>query len=254
MIILLSPSKKLDIDVAVAHQIYSEPAFLGQSEKLINKLSKLSRKKISELMSLSASLADLNYNRYQNWTIQNTPNNSKQAIFAFKGDVYLGFDADTLKETDLDFTQQHVRILSGLYGILKPFDLIQAHRLEMGTRLPIARKKNLYEFWQKDIASYLNDTLKALDETVIINLASTEYFKAVDTKKVKSKVITCSFKENKDGVLKMIMIFVKQARGMMARYIIDNRISDPELIKGFNVGGYSYMENLSDEHHYCFVR
>ncbi|MEZ5004558.1 MAG: peroxide stress protein YaaA [Chitinophagales bacterium] len=252
MIALLSPAKKMDFDFDTSKLEYSQPVFVDRSQQLINKLSKLSRKKIGSLMSLSASLAELNYNRYHAWQLPFTTANAQQAIYAFRGDTYIGFDADSMSPSDIAFAQNHVRILSGLYGVLKPLDLIQAYRLEMSTKLPVGRKKNLYEFWKKDIVAYLNEQLKA--DEVIINLASNEYFKAVDTKALKAKVITCSFKEYKDGDYKMIMIFAKQGRGAMARYMVDHKIEHPEDLKGFDRNGYSYNAVLSTATDWCFTR
>ena len=252
MIALLSPAKKMEFDFDTSKLASTQPEFLEQSQKLINKLSKLSRKKIGDLMSLSANLAELNYNRYHAWQLPFTEENAQQAIYAFRGDTYIGFDADTMKKSDIEFAQKHVRILSGLYGVLKPLDLIQAYRLEMSTKLPIGRSKNLYEFWKKDIVANLNESLEEND--VIINLASNEYFKAVDTKALKAKVITCSFKENKNGEYKMIMIFAKQGRGAMARYMVDHQIENPEDLKGFDRDGYSFNAALSTEDDWCFTR
>lgn len=255
MIVLLSPAKKLEFNNPNAPETATQPVFLEQSEKLINKLSRLSRKKIAALMSLSANLAELNYNRYQNWSLPFTKENALQAIYAFRGDVYIGFDADSMTEENRKYAQEHVRILSGLHGVLKPLDLIQPHRLEMGTKLPIARKKNLYEYWKKNTAQFLKEDLAQDGSNVIVNLASHEYFKSVDTKALKgARIVTCSFKENKEGALKTIMIFAKQARGSMARFIVDEQIENPEELKGFNRDGYSYYAAESDEDNFCFVR
>ena len=254
MIILLSPAKKMDFNIDTSKLDASLPLFQDQSQLLINKLKKLSRKKIGQLMSLSANLSELNYNRYQSWGLPFTAKNAQQAIYSFRGDVYIGYDADTMKKNDIRFAQKHVRMLSGLHGLLKPLDLIQPYRLEMGTRLPVRRKKNLYEFWRANITQSLNEELSELNSEIVINLASNEYFKSVDQKKLKARIISCAFKENRDGEFKVIMLFVKQARGKMARYIVDNRIKDIEEIKGFNRDGYEYNESLSSENEWCFVR
>ncbi len=254
MIALLSPAKKMEFSPIPADLPATQPIFLDQSEKLIHKLQTLSRKKIAELMDLSANLADLNYNRYQNWVVPFTKEEALQAIYAFRGDVYIGFDADTMNKRDVDFAQQHIRILSGLHGVLRPMDLILPHRLEMGTRLAVARKKNLYEFWKKEVAMALQTALETEGSGILLNLASQEYFKVVDTKQLKCRIIQFSFLENKNGQLKTISLFAKQARGAMARYIVDHQIKDPELLKGFDRNGYSFYAAKSDENHLCFVR
>jgi cytoplasmic iron level regulating protein YaaA (DUF328/UPF0246 family) len=254
MIALLSPAKKMEFSAVSSELPATQPIFLGHSEKLIHKLKTLSRKKIAELMDLSANLADLNYNRYQNWALPFTPENALQAIYAFRGDVYIGFDADSMSPNDVDFAQQHIRILSGLHGLLKPMDLILAHRLEMGTQLAVDRKKNLYEFWRKDLATALQNQIDAEGSGILLNLASQEYFKVVDAKRLKCRIIHFSFLENKGGQMKTISLFAKQARGAMARYIVDLQIKEPELLKGFDSNGYAFFANKSDENHFCFVR
>lgn len=252
MIVVLSPAKKMDFEKDTSKIAASQPVFTEQSQQIINKLKRLSRKKIGELMKLSAPLAELNYNRYQAWQLPFDEDNAKQAIYAFRGDTFIGFDADTMKKSDVNFAQKHVRILSGLHGILKPLDLIQPYRLEMGTRLPIGRNKNLYEFWKKDVVAQINSELDK-DKT-IINLASNEYFKAIDKKQLDAKVITCSFKENKGGVFKPVMIFAKQGRGSMARYIVDNRIKKVEELKGYDRNGYAFNAALSSDDEFVFTR
>jgi cytoplasmic iron level regulating protein YaaA (DUF328/UPF0246 family) len=254
MIVLLSPAKKMEFETLPLAVTPSQPIFLEQSEKLIHKLKTFSRKKIADLMSLSPNLADLNFNRYQNWSIPFTPENALPAIYAFRGDVYIGFNADSLSEEEIDFAQHHLRILSGLHGILKPLDLVQPHRLEMGTRLPVARKKNLYDFWKKDVAQTLQKELDIEGSGIIANLASQEYFKVVDTKSLKCRIINFSFFENKGGEFKMISLFAKQARGSMARFIVDHKILDIKQLKSFNKNGYQFLEAKSDESHLCFVR
>ncbi len=252
MLVLLSPAKKMDFNIDTSKIDFTQPLFQSQSQKIINKLCKLSRNKIGALMKLSPNLAELNYNRYQAWQLPFTEENAMQAIFAFRGDTYIGFDADSMNTAQTKFAQQHVRILSGLHGLLKPLDLIQPYRLEMGIKLPIGRKKNLHDFWMKDIVTSINNEFD--EDKVIINLASKEYFKAIDLKAFNGRVITCSFKEYKEDEYKMIMIFVKQGRGSMARYIVDNKIKNPEDLKGFDRNGYTFNANLSTENDYCFTR
>lgn len=254
MLILISPAKKLDFDTPAASRPHTQPRHLDKSEILVNKLRKMSRNKLGGLMHLSPALAELNYNRYQAWQLPATPENSLQAVYAFRGDVYTGLDADTLSEGDLHWAQDHLRILSGLYGVLRPLDLIQPHRLEMGTSLPVQRKKNLYGFWQQDIAGTLAQDLAGDGSGTIINLASNEYFKSVDTSRLGARIINFDFKEMRDGKLRSIMLFVKQARGAMARYIIDNRLESPEAIKGFDREGYVFREDLSSGDSWTFVR
>jgi len=254
MIILLSPAKKLAFKTDTSAQLYSQPEFTEKSRQLINKLSKLSRRKIGQLMHLSPNLAELNYNRYQAWQLPFEASNAQQAIYSFRGDVYIGLDADSMTGDDLSYAQEYLRILSGLHGILRPLDLIQPHRLEMGTRLPVRRKKNLYEFWKTSIAEFLKKDFEGDDNPVIINLASQEYFKAVNPTKLNARIINCHFKEFKGDELKAIMVFVKNARGSMARYIVDNRLQDPEDMKSFDRDGYVFREDLSSENDWMFVR
>lgn len=254
MLILLSPAKKMDFEHEMNGLEYSQPVFQQESQQLINKLKSLSRRKIGRLMNISANLAELNYNRYHAWQLPFDKDNSRPAIFAFRGDVYVGLDADSLSKKDLEFAQEHVRILSGLHGVLKPLDLIQPHRLEMGTRLPVRRRKNLYDFWKDKIAPHLKEELAETKQEVIVNLASNEYFKSVDMKKVPARVITCHFRELRDGELKALMLFVKQARGMMTRFIIDNRLEDPEDLKAFDRDGYAFDPGSSTEDDLYFVR
>jgi cytoplasmic iron level regulating protein YaaA (DUF328/UPF0246 family) len=254
MLVLLSPAKKMDFDQQTNGLEYSQPVFQEESQQLINKLKSLSRKKIGQLMNISANLAELNHNRYHAWQLPFDTGNSRAAIFAFRGDVYLGLEADTLSKDDLAFAQEHVRILSGLHGVLKPLDLIQPHRLEMGTRLPVRRRRNLYDFWKDKINPHLKKELQETGQDVIVNLASNEYFKSVQADKLPVRVVTCHFREYREGEYKSLMLFVKQARGKMARYIIDHRLTDPEDLKGFDYDGYRFMESLSSEDDLYFVR
>ncbi|HHG83324.1 MAG TPA: peroxide stress protein YaaA, partial [Bacteroidetes bacterium] len=225
---------------------------LDKSELLIHKLRTVSRKKLGELMGISKDLAQLNYERYLSWQPEFSPNNAKQALLAFKGDVYVGMDTETLSEEDLDFAQGHLRILSGLYGVLRPLDLMQAYRLEMGTRLAVRRKKNLYDFWGNTITDKLNEALAG--DNTLINLASKEYFSAVKPAHLQANIITPTFLDQKNGTYKVISFFAKKARGMMSSYIIRHRLRQPEDIKSFNVGGYTFNADRSGPQDWVFTR
>jgi len=252
MKLVLSPAKSLDFETQLPTEKYTEAQFLKQSEKLNKVLRKKSAKDISKLMKVSDNIGELNYNRFQDWELPFTSENSRQAIYAFSGDVYRGFDAYTLETSKLDTVENTVRILSGLYGVLKPLDLIQPYRLEMGTKLPVGKNKNLYEFWKKDITAKLNEELE--DNEVFVNLASNEYFKAIDTKTLKVPVINIAFKEFKDDKYKIVAIYAKLARGLMARYIVENNCQTIEDLKGFRVENYGFSEELSDETNLVFTR
>ncbi len=252
MKLVLSPAKSLDFETKLPTSKSTEAQFLSSSERLNKLLKKKSAKSLSKLMSISDALGQLNYERNQEWELPFTKDNARPAIYAFNGDVYRGLDAYTIPNDKIGQVQDKVRILSGLYGVLKPLDLIQPYRLEMGTKLPVGRNKNLYEFWKKDIVKALNEELK--EGELFLNLASNEYFKAVDTKKLKVPVITIDFKEFKNGDYKMIGIFAKLARGLMARYIIDTNAETLDDIKGFNYEGYGFSDALSDEHNLVFTR
>lgn len=245
MIVVVSPAKKLDFASDEVRPNWSEPDYLDQSEELINVAKKLTRGEIAGLMKVSDKIADLNYERFRDFERPFSLTNSRQAAFAFKGDTYVGLDADTLSDDDLVFAQDHFRILSGLYGMLRPLDLMQAYRLEMGCRLSNPKGKNLYEFWGSTITDGLNDLLAEQVSDVIINCASNEYFKSVKEKELKGRVITPVFKIVKEGVAKSPGMMAKRARGMMARYIIQNRIEKADDILGFDMDGYKYMPELS---------
>jgi cytoplasmic iron level regulating protein YaaA (DUF328/UPF0246 family) len=253
MKVLLSPAKALDMDKEINAPSASAPIFMDKSESLVKKLSKFSSKKIGTMMHLSKDLSDLNHERYQSWEADTELNGKNTyAIAAFNGEVYRGFDAPSLSKEKLNEAQDTVRILSGLYGILKPLDIIYPYRLEMGTKWSVTPKTtSLYKFWGTKIADALNEEN---EDGIIINLASNEYFKAVDKKALKGRVITPTFKDLKNGEYKTIMVFAKRARGQMARYIVDHSISDPEDIKGFDTDGYRYDENLSSENDWVFTR
>jgi len=251
VLIVISPAKTLDFETASSTENYTQPRFLPQSQQLINELKVLSTTDIANLMKLSDKLAALNMARFQTWLKPFNLDNAKQALLAFKGDVYTGLDADTLDEVGLEFAQQHLRILSGLYGVLRPLDLMQAYRLEMGTKFANKKGKDLYQFW----GSQLRDSLEAeLKEGVLINLASNEYFKAVEAKKLKARIITPIFKDLKNGQYKIISFYAKKARGLMSRYIIDHRLIKPESIKDFDSEGYRFSPEMSQADEWVFLR
>lgn len=252
MKIVLSPAKSLDFDFDSPTGKYTQPELLDDAEVIADVLKKYTPKKLSSLMSISANLGELNYERYQDWDREFTYPEDKQACLVFTGEVYRGLQARDLKAEDLEWAQDRLRILSGLYGILKPLDLIKAYRLEMGTKLKVKRKDNLYKYWGTKIADFLNKEMK--EDEVLINLASNEYFKSIDKKAFNKRIITPEFKELKNGEYKMIAVFAKKARGLMTRYIIENRIEDPEQIKLFDVEGYGFDSNLSTEDKWVFTR
>lgn len=254
MKILLSPAKSIHQDKSYVKFNLTETTFINETNSLAKKLQKFSVKKMEKLMHISSELAQLNVQRYANWKEEIAENTTSfPAIFGFNGEVYKGFDADSLTEKQRFFTQENVRILSGLYGILKPLDLIAPYRLEMGTNWNITPKtKNLYQFWGKKLSNYLNTEL--IENEVIINLASTEYFKAIDLKVLKAKVITPVFKEFKNGDYKIVMMYAKHARGAMARFIVDNELENPEDLKLFCKDGYGFDANLSSETEWVFTR
>ena len=252
MLVLVSPAKKLDFKNEVPHSTQSEPRFLEKTNQLAVHLKELQPHDIGKLMKLSVNLSDLNFNRFQNFKDIYNPSTSKQAAFAFNGDTYTGLDIQSFSSKDLKNAQKSLRILSGLYGVLKPMDLIQAYRLEMGTRLKFDTYKNLYEYWKPTVTASINKELKK--EKFLINCASTEYFGAIDTKTLSGTLITPIFKELRDGQLKIISFSAKKARGMMARYIIQNELTEVEDIKKFDLDNYKYSQEHSDEFNYTFIR
>lgn len=254
MLIVISPAKTLDFDTPPISKAYTQPDFLDDSAELINALKKMEPDEIGRLMSISPALATLNSNRYLAWKRPFTPKNAKQAVLAFKGDVYIGLDANTLSESELDFAQDHLRILSGLYGLLRPLDLIQPYRLEMGASFKNQRGNNLYEFWGDKITQTLNQTIKQQKIDTLINLASNEYFHAIQMDKLDTRVITPVFKDQKNGVYKIISFFAKKARGMMSRYIIQNQLTKVEEIKHFTSAGYQFSESDSATDQWVFKR
>ncbi len=252
MKIVISPAKSLNFESPLPVQKHTDSLFLKEAETIQKTLKKKKPKQLMELMDISEKLADLNWERNQNWSLPFTAENARPAIYAFDGDVYTGLDAYTLPVEKLEALQAKLRILSGLYGVLKPLDLMQPYRLEMGTSLPIGTKKNLYEFWKKKVTQSLNDELQ--EHELFINLASNEYFSAVDTKTLKAPVIIPEFKDYKDGKLKMISFFAKKARGLMVRYIIDTNAETIDDLKQFNYEGYAFDANLSKGTTLVFTR
>lgn len=254
MIIVVSPAKTLYDKSPILLETFSEIEFLQEAEKIMSVLKKKKPAQISKLMDISPKLAELNFQRFQAWQPVFTPENSWQAVLMFNGDVYQGLKAETFSDNEFAVAQEKLRILSGLYGLLKPLDRIRPYRLEMGTSLPVARKKDLYDFWKTKITAKLNEELAQHDQRILVNLASNEYFSAVDAKKVKGLIITPSFKENKGGKYQMVSFFAKRARGLMSRFIIQNNIADPEEIKAFDLEGYYFNSQLSGENDWVFTR
>lgn len=254
MLIVVSPAKTLDYETPPKIRVSTLPDYLPQSQELIDRLRLMSSLDISELMKVSTKIADLNFDRYEVWNKKFTAKNAKQTILAFKGDVYTGLDAESFNAKDFSFAQKHLRVLSGLYGLLRPLDLMQAYRLEMGTRLDTTQGKNLYEFWGATITEGLNTQLKKIKSDTLINLASNEYFKSVKPKQLNAEIITPAFKEFKDGDYKMIGIYAKKARGMLSRYIIKRQLTNPEDIKAFDEEGYKFNKKLSQGNTWVFTR
>lgn len=253
MLTVISPAKTLDFETTSQLKDYTQPVFLKQSQQLVSALKALSANEIASLMKVSDKLAGLNMARFQQWQTPFTPDNAKQAILAFQGDVYTGLDAQTLDKKSIEFAQQHLRILSGLYGVLKPLDLMQAYRLEMGTSFETKQGKDLYAFWgDKILQEIMADPV--MKEGILINLASNEYFKAIDAKKLNATVITPIFKDLKNGQYKLISFYAKKARGLMSRYIIDNKIDTPEKLKDFDSAGYYFSKKMSQEKEWVFLR
>jgi cytoplasmic iron level regulating protein YaaA (DUF328/UPF0246 family) len=254
MLIALSPSKGQDFETPSLTNIHSNPTDLKDSELLIKELRKLKSKQLQQLMTVSENIANLNVGRYKTFTTPFTTKNAKQAIFAFKGDVYGGLDLEKFTADDYAYAQDHLRILSGLYGCLRPLDLIQPYRLEMKTKLKSDRGENLYQFWDDRISKCLNKAMSKQQEPVLVNLASNEYFKSVKPKLLAGRLLNINFKETKDGKTRVIAIFAKRARGLMADYIIRNRIENPEDIKKFCAEHYRFNKSLSDDKQWTFER
>jgi cytoplasmic iron level regulating protein YaaA (DUF328/UPF0246 family) len=254
MLTLISPAKTLDFDTPPQTEAFSQPTQLTQSRKLIRRLRDLGSDDLSRLMNISDNLAELNRQRFRQWKTPFKPDNARQALFAFKGDIYLGLDAYSLDDQAIEFAQRHLRILSGLYGVLRPLDLMQAYRLEMGTRLDTESGSNLYQFWNDRITKSLNRELKQSGATTLINLASNEYFKSVKPKLLKAEIITPTFREYRNGEYLFISFLAKKARGLMARYLIDNRIDEAQALKDFDSEGYGFNPSLSAQNEWVFTR
>jgi hypothetical protein len=254
MIVVISPAKKLNFDDAICEKKHTVPDYLNDSKQLITKLRALSKSEISKLMGISDKLAELNFSRYKSWKTPFTLNNSKQAILVFQGDVYVGLNVTDFKSKDFAYAQKHLRILSGLYGLLRPLDLIQPYRLEMSTKISVCKSNNLYQFWGKKITESINKELKKHKNKLLINLASQEYFKSIADDYLAADIITPVFKERKGNTYKVIGLYAKKARGMMGRYIIKNQISDIEKIKAFNIDNYTFNTKMSNDREWVFTR
>lgn len=254
MLIIISPAKTLDFETKSKISTYTIPDFLSKSETLIKELQKLSSKELSRLMKISPNLAQLNYERNMVWNVKFTTDNAKQALLAFTGEVFRGIDASGLSNQELEASQSYLRILSGLYGLLRPLDLILPYRLEMGTKLRNPKGNNLYKFWGNLLTERINETMTELDKKTLVNLASNEYYKAVNSKQIKARIITPAFKEEKNGEYKTIAVYAKKARGLMTRFIIQNQLSKPDDLKAFDVAGYAYDESMSNEKEFVFIR
>lgn len=254
MITIISPAKTLDFNKIAITDQYSEPIFKEEASQLIGELQKYSSQDIEELMNISDKLAELNYKRYKQWSKEHSIENSKQAILAYSGDVYQGMKAGDFNEKQLKFSQQHIRIISGLYGVLRPLDLIQPYRLEMSIKLKNSKGVDLYSFWKEKITDFFNKEIGDHKDNTLINLASNEYFSAIDKDKFKGRIITPMFKEYRNGNYKIIGIYAKKARGAMAKYIVENEINSPKHIKNFNQHEYKYNEKLSTDSEWIFVR
>ena len=254
MLTVISPAKTLDYETPATTRQATQPAFLSRASELVEDARRLTPSDIQSLMGVSESIANLNHERFMNWHPEFTPQNAKQALLAFKGDVYTGLEAETLDAKGLKFAQKHLRILSGLYGLLRPLDLMQPYRLEMGLRFNNRVGKNLYEFWGNDISDAVQADLKKSGSPLLINLASNEYFKSVNAKTLDAEIITPVFKDLKQGKYKMISFYAKKARGLMARFIIDRQLNDPKGLKEFDAEGYYFSKTLSTASELVFLR
>jgi cytoplasmic iron level regulating protein YaaA (DUF328/UPF0246 family) len=254
MICILSPAKSLDFENKAPINRYSQSSFLNESQKIVDKLIEYSPSEISELMNISTDLGLLNANRYQNWKLPFDLNNAKQAIYAFTGDVYKGLDALSLNDDSINYAQSNLKLLSGLYGIIKPLDLIQAYRLEMGTKISVGDKHSLYDFWSNTITNELNNELEATKSNYLLNLASNEYSKSINLKNINTEVISPVFKDWKNGKFKIISFYAKRARGLMARFFIENRINSIDDLNSFQSDGYIFNEELSSLNTPVFTR
>lgn len=254
MLIVISPAKSLDFDSPATTKTFSQPDMLDKSEALINVLSTKSPHDIQQLMGVSENLAELNVERYHQWSRPFKPSNAKQAVLAFQGDVYQGLEAENFTEKQLQYAQDHLRILSGLYGTLRPLDLMQAYRLEMGTKLAVDSHQNLYQYWGLDITNKINDQLQAIDSKTLVNLASNEYFKSIKVKELNGNIITPQFKDWKNGQYKMISFFAKKARGQMAAWLLKNKVKSAAKLIKYDIDGYRYSEADSTPDKPVFLR
>jgi len=254
MLILISPAKTLDMETPVRSPEPTQPGFLEESEKLVRTMRRYRKGKLGEMMKISESLAELNVKRFDDWQLPFDSDNARPAIQAFRGDVYVGLDADTMKKPDLAYAQKHLRILSGLYGILRPLDLIQAYRLEMGTSVKTRRGKSLYDFWGSRLTDHLNEELAALNQQWVVNLASNEYFKSVKPTQLSGSLLSPVFKDEKKGDYKIISFFAKKARGAMARHLILSRATGEDAVLSFKELGYQYAPDESSEEQPVFLR
>lgn len=254
MIALISPSKTMDFETTSPLTMVSFPRFQGKTMQLVKKMKKQKAKQLQKLMDISSELAILNVDRYQNFSDEFNLENSKPAIYAFKGEVYIGFEAEKMDEKDVLHAQDCVRMLSGLYGLLRPLDMIQPYRLEMGLPVGVGKAKTLYQFWKKELTAQLIDDIKKGEHDLVLNLASTEYFKAVDKKVLPCPVLEISFKERRNGKLIFVSFNGKKARGQMCKFMVENKIRDKESLKGFDEQGYLYSEENSSEWHWMFIK
>lgn len=254
MIVVLSPAKTLNYNKKTLANLYTKPIFQKEATELVKELQQYTPPELSTLMKISDDLAELNFKRNLSFQMKATLENSKQAILTFQGTVYQGMRADEFSEDELQFAQNHIRILSGLYGVLRPLDLIQPHRLEMGIKLKNSKGKDLYSFWKDKITNYLNEEIDKHNDKILINLASNEYFSAINTKSFAGKIINISFKEYRYGTYKIVAVYAKRARGLMSRYIAENKVKNIEILKNFEEEGYAYNEELSSDNEFVFTR
>ncbi len=254
MLFVVSPAKSLDFESASLLDVHTNPEFVDEASQLVGVLKKMSSQDVQSLMGVSEKIAELNVERFNSWTKQFTPANSKQAIYAFKGDVYTGIGVASCDQEQVDYFQKHLRILSGLYGLLKPLDLMQAYRLEMGTKLETPDGKGLYQFWGDKLTDRLNLELDLEEGAVLVNLASNEYFKSIKPKKIHARIVTPIFKDLKNGSYKIVSFYAKKARGLMVRYAADRKVTDVEALKGFDYEGYAFNESMSTADDWVFTR
>jgi cytoplasmic iron level regulating protein YaaA (DUF328/UPF0246 family) len=254
MLVVISPAKNLDYDTPAVTNTFTQPEMLDDSQALIEQCQTLTPAKIGSLMKISDKLAGLNADRYASWQTPFDTNNAKQALLAFNGDVYTGLDASSFSQDDFDYAQQHLRILSGLYGVLRPLDLMQAYRLEMGTKLDIGDSKNLYQFWGERISNKLSEAINIQGDNVLVNLASNEYFKAVKPQYLNAEIYTPVFEDCKNGQYKVISFYAKKARGMMARYILKNQLTEVSQLQKFDTAGYRFSSRKSKGNELVFTR